>query len=771
MKTLIYLLLLCATLGLNPATRLHAAEATIAQTLEKAVFEEESNRNLDAAILGYKGVLTAYDNQRNLAATAVFRLGECYRKQGKTNDAALQFQRLIQQFPDQPTLIGLSLKTLDSLGVQPGGTAQTTAATPNMDAAEAEELQRLKRLFKDSPDLLATKKSESESTPLYIAAAMGHLEVIRFLLDQGIPVDSLDKGGSALYTAAWNGRASAVKLLLERGAKVDAINYGNDTALCNASAKGFQSVAELLINAGANVNAHGIDQITPLHNAALIGSLPLAKLLISKGADVNARQRDGSTPLMLATTPAIATFLIDNNAVVNATNGMGDTALRLAIGKKDSIPLMETLLKHGANPNATNNAGSSVLGYAVNFGVNRGSIRTEEAILLLKNHADPNFQYQRSDPYLFTAVFKSDNRLLEALLQAGAKPDLAGPNIQSALFIAVETCTVDAVRLLLEGGANPNRFDLSNSTPLYTARIYARSVEKTDSDPRKSNYAKIIKLLLDRGADDTLYRSQRISGTRTNIDWPVEVFQRNATNLNSFTLFELLAACYSGGVPSLGDALNFSDFSRISVNRLAGTNGTTTNITVNVQAAFKTGDCSANIPLQWGDVVVIPELDHPVQESWNGLTLEDSKALAKCLARQVSVISKGRTNQLNLQLEATGSQFPSGVGGVGRSSAAVQSPFKFTLRSVLQANGLILASSDLSRVKVRRKGVGGSSVNEMTLDISSAIAASAQRNRGGLPMPGIPAPGFGNFNPTSSISIDQNELWLKDGDVIEIPDK
>ena len=52
----------------------------LSAALQKGLLEEEANHNLDAAIQAYQTVINQYDDQRKIAATAVFRLGECYRK-------------------------------------------------------------------------------------------------------------------------------------------------------------------------------------------------------------------------------------------------------------------------------------------------------------------------------------------------------------------------------------------------------------------------------------------------------------------------------------------------------------------------------------------------------------------------------------------------------------------------------------------------------------------------------------------------------------------
>src|SRR3989441_12357451 len=92
------------------------AADNVNEALQKGLLEEEANHNLDAAIQAYQTVVNQFDNQRKIGATAVFRLGECYRKQGKTNDAVAAYQRVLQDFADQSSLTGLSERNLVALG-------------------------------------------------------------------------------------------------------------------------------------------------------------------------------------------------------------------------------------------------------------------------------------------------------------------------------------------------------------------------------------------------------------------------------------------------------------------------------------------------------------------------------------------------------------------------------------------------------------------------------------------------------------------------------
>src|SRR6266404_3181275 len=99
-------LLLVSLLGL--AQGVSAATNDLSIGLQKGLFEEEANHNFSSAIAAYQSVISQYDENRKLAATAVFRLGECYRKRGDTNDAVAEYERILRDFSDQSVLLTLS---------------------------------------------------------------------------------------------------------------------------------------------------------------------------------------------------------------------------------------------------------------------------------------------------------------------------------------------------------------------------------------------------------------------------------------------------------------------------------------------------------------------------------------------------------------------------------------------------------------------------------------------------------------------------------------
>jgi tetratricopeptide (TPR) repeat protein len=81
-----------------------ASQDKPADQLRRAIVEEEVNQKLDKAIEGYIKIVSQYDEDRKVAATALFHLAECYRKLGQHDKALVAYQRVLQDFGDQTAL-------------------------------------------------------------------------------------------------------------------------------------------------------------------------------------------------------------------------------------------------------------------------------------------------------------------------------------------------------------------------------------------------------------------------------------------------------------------------------------------------------------------------------------------------------------------------------------------------------------------------------------------------------------------------------------------
>lgn len=135
---------------------------------------------------------------------------------------------------------------------------------------------------KDLVDLLVANKAEYN---IQDAAAIGDLERVKAMLkDDPDLVFSRDFGGdTALHCAVMQGRTDIVKLLLANKAEVNVMaNNSGWTPLHMAVFSGHKDIVELLLAGGADVNARCKDE-TPLRFAESLNRKDMADLLRQHG--------------------------------------------------------------------------------------------------------------------------------------------------------------------------------------------------------------------------------------------------------------------------------------------------------------------------------------------------------------------------------------------------------------------------------------------------------------------------------------------------------
>ena len=132
-------------------------------------------------------------------------------------------------------------------------------------------------------------RDEDRETPLGIASSRGNLRIFRLLISHGAIIDHLNP---KLRGAAAGGHYQIVRTLLESGANVEARDKWGQTALYAAVGCRRKSVVELLLDSGADVNATAENDRTPLRLATFTGDASLVQLLIEKGANIAVDHRD-----------------------------------------------------------------------------------------------------------------------------------------------------------------------------------------------------------------------------------------------------------------------------------------------------------------------------------------------------------------------------------------------------------------------------------------------------------------------------------------------
>ncbi|KAI2627703.1 ankyrin repeat-containing domain protein [Hypoxylon sp. NC1633] len=278
--------------------------------------------------------------------------------------------------------------------------------------------------------------------------------------------------GEPLIIAIRNRDARAVKMLLEAKANADASGICQiETALKSAVECNLCEITEMLLKAGANPNASvhpGSKQLTPLKCAVDRKSVPMVQLLLSYGADPNDLGKQyGDTALGTAIKRNrydIAEIVLragaDPNASVHSEPGKG--ALLECAVHENSVPMVQFLLSHGADPN---NLGNRYGGTALGTAIQRN--RYDIAEILLEAGADPNaserLESRRGTPLRY-AVFSQNIPMVQLLLSHGA--DVNGPGDEhhgTAIQIAAKRGYLRIALILLEAGADINAAPSSGS--------------------------------------------------------------------------------------------------------------------------------------------------------------------------------------------------------------------------------------------------------------------------------------------------------------------
>jgi ankyrin repeat protein len=143
------------------------------------------------------------------------------------------------------------------------------------------------------------------ATPLSLATAGGHADMVRLLRAHAARGSTLDREESeaetALRMAVWNGDVARATALLDRGVALDVPHSNGLSLLHHAAQAGSVEVVTLLLARGADAGARDSFGNVPLHHAAHAGHASLVPLLLAAaGAEVDARGVKRRTPLHVA---------------------------------------------------------------------------------------------------------------------------------------------------------------------------------------------------------------------------------------------------------------------------------------------------------------------------------------------------------------------------------------------------------------------------------------------------------------------------------------
>ena len=190
-----------------------------------------------------------------------------------------------------------------------------------MQHNKVEDARRLiENLGQKERTSLSRGRNRHGHAPLFVAAQLGHVEFVNFLLEECY---------AKIGRYYW--RTEMTPLLHWA---VDAGNF---------------VLVRTLVQHGADINVV-FDQQTPVHAACDKCNIAVVRFLIENGADIHCPDTFGTTCLMKSVDSVeLCRFLIEQGASVNAVNKDGNTALHSAIVEypSGSLDTVRLLLEHG----------------------------------------------------------------------------------------------------------------------------------------------------------------------------------------------------------------------------------------------------------------------------------------------------------------------------------------------------------------------------------------------------------------------------------------
>ena len=304
----------------------------------------------------------------------------------------------------------------------------------------------------------------------------------------------------AIGLGAGVGDAQNVRVAAGVAGKVDARKADGSTPLQWAVYEGDVAEVRRLLDAGADARIANDYGATPMSLAAEVANTEIVKLLLDAGADADSPNADGMTALMLVARTGnveAAQLLLDHGATLEAREGFGgQTALMWASARRHPS-MIDFLITRGAAVDA------------------RSAVRDYQRHIQAEGRPK-SLDTGGLTPLLYAAR-ENCMECVDVLLQRGADINLPDPDGVSPLHVAIMNANWDLAKQLIDAGADVNQWDIYGEAPLFTA-VGNRS--RTDGgrasiDPlNESTGLDIVKMLLERGANPNMQVSFRPAGVR-----------------------------------------------------------------------------------------------------------------------------------------------------------------------------------------------------------------------------------------------------------------
>jgi predicted DNA-binding WGR domain protein/ankyrin repeat protein len=371
------------------------------------------------------------------------------------------------------------------------------------DWAVLSESLPLLRALLAYPDFSFEQRNKNGYRPLHVAAKIGNLEVVRFLVEEAKAKVDI-KGNfefitrhtdTPLYTAIDQGHTDAALYLIDYTTELNAICNSNIQTTAVSRATDFDNIPALkkLLKRGASpngVNSHeksnSIEYITfPLQNAR---SREAVELLIKYGADVNAVNKNGESALY---------DLVRNNPTVYPDKQRGEKIIEALQALIDAGITVKEVEKSGYNRvNLFSNTKSATVRNILREALKKQGDKVNNGRIIWELSND----LQVENIAEFMIDIKTATKEDVNYIAIGFINEYRYTILHNILYAA--RCTEnlapfrDVILLLLEKGADPNAVEILNGNNALLKAIDIIDSDKTFESVTKEEYEKIIQEII-----------------------------------------------------------------------------------------------------------------------------------------------------------------------------------------------------------------------------------------------------------------------------------
>jgi ankyrin repeat protein len=306
-------------------------------------------------------------------------------------------------------------------------------------------------------------------------------------------------GAPSLLEAAESGEhATALRLASTKGVNVNAAAADGSTAIMYAAANGDLELVRALVKAGADVKAKNQFGTSAITEAAIIGSAPVIDALLKAGADPNFKTPNGETPLMAAARSGkvdAAKALLDAGADINAKESWGEQSALMWAAAQSQADMVKFLASKGANLN------------------DHGKVNQWERKIIQEPR--PKDMNKGGFTPLHYAAREGCAACVQYLMAAGADTESEDPDRETPLLLALENMHFDTAAVLVQGGADLDKWDLFGRSPVYMAADVSTLPMKGNGamavlpSQDKLGAVDVARMMLEKGANPNIQLKRR----------------------------------------------------------------------------------------------------------------------------------------------------------------------------------------------------------------------------------------------------------------------